>query len=98
MSSCIYVQIALRIYNSFLYQKYEGGIFMDKRVTYTHFGHTKFDKENFKEIKNRPMCIKPSGGFWASRTDAKYGWKEWNENNCFSACNNNHRVFRGRLD
>ena len=65
---------------------------MDKRVTYTHFGHTKFDKENFKEIKNRPMCIKPSGGFWASRTDAKYGWKEWNENNCFSACNNNNKI------
>lgn len=65
---------------------------MNKDVTYTHYGCTKFDKEKFRPIKNRDAFIKPYGGFWASRTDAEYGWKDWNENNCYSSCDENNRV------
>lgn len=65
---------------------------MNKDVTYTHYGHTQFNKENFREIKNREAFIKPYGGFWASRTDAEYGWKDWNKNNHFASCNEENKI------
>ena len=65
---------------------------MDKRVTYTHFGSKEFNKERFRKIENRDAFNKPSGGFWASRDGAEYGWKEWNENNCFATCNENNKI------
>lgn len=65
---------------------------MKNRPVYVHYGHKKFDKALFESIKNRAHFIKPSGGFWASRTDAKYGWKEWNESSEFVNCDDNFKI------
>lgn len=56
---------------------------MDK---YIHYGHTKFDINLFCPIKNRTMFSKPFGGFWASKKNALYGWKDWCENENFMEC------------
>lgn len=56
---------------------------MDK---YIHYGHTKFDINLFCPIKNRTMFSKPFGGFWASKVNALYGWKDWCENENFMEC------------
>lgn len=52
-------------------------------VTYIHYGHKEFDINKFETPKNRAWCNKPRGGFWASRTDAKHGWKHWCEQEAF---------------
>lgn len=44
---------------------------------YVHYGHKNFDNDLFKPIKNISNFSKPKGGLWASRLDAKYGWREW---------------------
>lgn len=44
---------------------------------YVHYGHKNFDNDLFKPIKNISNFSKPKGGLWASRIDAKYGWREW---------------------
>lgn len=46
-------------------------------MKYIHYGHDKFEKERFQEIKNRPYMTKPFGGFWASRKNSDEGWKDW---------------------
>ena len=64
---------------------------MEKPI-YVHYGHKKFCKEMCKPIENIQLFTKPKGGFWASRIDAKFGWKDWcideefrdiDENNAF---------------
>ncbi len=55
-------------------------------VEYVHYGHKEFSKELFQPIKNREMFPKPTGGFWASRTNALYGWKDWCKDNDFGDC------------
>ena len=55
-------------------------------VEYIHYGHNKFDLSQFKPIRNEKFMNKPYGGLWASRTDAKYGWKDWNEHEQFRVC------------
>lgn len=55
-------------------------------VEYIHYGHKEFSKELFQPIKNREMFSKPTGGFWASRVNALYGWKEWCNDNDFGDC------------
>ena len=50
--------------------------------TYIHYGTKAFMPELFVPIKNR-YFVKPEGGLWASPADAKYGWKEWNEDSGF---------------
>lgn len=57
------------------------------KTKYIHYGHTKFEPDRFKEIKNRFFFVKPSGGFWASPVDAKWGWKDWCEAEDFRECN-----------
>lgn len=54
--------------------------------TYIHYGQKNFDRNLFAPIENKPYFTKPSGGLWASRTDAKYSWKDWCENNDFVEC------------
>lgn len=49
-------------------------------VYYEHYfrGETKeFSPDLIKPIKNIPYFCKPLGGFWASRIDAVYGWRQW---------------------
>lgn len=53
---------------------------------YIHYGHTTFDKDKFQQIRNVPIWVKPSGGLWASATDARYGWKDWCEEDEFREC------------
>lgn len=55
-------------------------------VEYVHYGHKEFSKELFQPIKNREMFSKPTGGFWASRVNALYGWKDWCKDNDFWDC------------
>lgn len=55
-------------------------------TTYIHYGHTEFKKDLFQPIQNRPMWNKPSGGLWASATDAERGWKQWAEAEDFMVC------------
>lgn len=55
-------------------------------VEYVHYGHKEFLKELFQPIKNREMFSKPTGGFWASRVNALYGWKDWCKDNDFRDC------------
>lgn len=50
--------------------------------TYIHYGTCAFMLELYEPIKNR-CFVKPEDGLWASPVDAKYGWKEWNENSHF---------------
>ena len=46
-------------------------------TTYVHYGHRYFDANLFEPIQNTRVFTKPTGGIWASRTDAKFGWKDW---------------------
>lgn len=55
-------------------------------VEYVHYGHKEFLKELFKPIKNIKMFSKPIGGFWASRVNALYGWKDFSKDNDFGDC------------
>lgn len=50
---------------------------------YIHWGHRNFDKNQFRKIENEKEWVKPIGGLWASPVDAKYGWKDWNDDNEF---------------
>lgn len=65
---------------------------MKENQIYVHYGHRKFSKEMYRPIENIQLFTKPKGGFWASRIDAKFGWKDWcideefrdiDENNAF---------------
>lgn len=47
---------------------------------YIHYGSKHLNKNLFKEIKNIPF-VKPEGGLWASNIKAKYGWREWTQDN-----------------
>lgn len=60
---------------------------MNEKV-YIHYGCTKetFDKSKVKPVGNMIIGQKPSGCFWASSEDAKFGWKEWNECEQFVSC------------
>ena len=46
-------------------------------MRYIHYGSNCFDRERFMPVKNRPDMVKPDGGLWASRENAKYGWYQW---------------------
>lgn len=48
-------------------------------MKYIHYGHKTFDLNQFQKVKNQDCIPKPSGGLWASREDAAYGWREWSE-------------------
>lgn len=56
-------------------------------VEYIHYGHKTFDKSRFSPVRNVEYRNKPYGGLWASRICAKYGWKEWNNDEQFRECN-----------
>lgn len=46
-------------------------------MKYIHYGNNKFDINKFETISNNPIIpTKPLGGFWASRIDSPYSWKD----------------------
>lgn len=53
------------------------------KVKYVHYGMNCFIPKVFQPIQNIPFRNKPNGGLWASRKDARFGWKEWSEENEF---------------
>lgn len=53
---------------------------------YIHYGHKNFNLSSFIKIKNIEYNTKPQGGLWASKIDAKYGWKNWCKDNSFCNC------------
>ena len=57
-----------------------------KDEIYIHYGHKSFDNELFDEIKNECAWVKPIGGLWASNINAKYGWRDWCEEQRFREC------------
>ena len=57
---------------------------------YIHYGHKYFDIAAFEPIKNMHSMTKPRGGLWASSVKAKFGWKEWNDENEFRECNSEY--------
>ena len=71
------------------------GNFMSK--TYIHYGHSSFDRESFNHIKRHDISTKPSGGLWGSPIKAKYGWKNWCQDNEFRECLEENS-FRFKLD
>lgn len=56
------------------------------RNEYIHYGHTVFDRNKFKPIKNHFYLPKPEGGFWASPVKTKWGWKDWCKAEKFCEC------------
>lgn len=57
-----------------------------QKTIYKHYFRgleSDFSKEVFKPIKNINF-VKPEGGFWASAINAKYGWKQWCNDECES--------------
>ena len=46
-------------------------------MQYIHYGDDNFDINKFIPISNRSEATKPFGGFWGSRKNADFAWKEW---------------------
>jgi hypothetical protein len=59
-------------------------------VKYIHYGHKNFSRELFRPIRDVPYLTKPEGGLWASRKNAKYGWKDWCRDSDFRNCNDDN--------
>lgn len=62
-------------------------------MKYIHYGDNKFDINKFNHIVNRPEFTKPIGGFWGSRVNAEFGWKDWCIENEFKADLDNYFEF-----
>lgn len=46
-------------------------------MKYIHYGNDKFDINKFENISNDSIVpTKPLGGFWASRLECNYSWKD----------------------
>ena len=54
--------------------------------TYIHYGCCEFKREKFVMPSTRKYNNKPNGGLWASDVNAKYGWKNWCEENDWDGC------------
>lgn len=50
---------------------------------YIHYGHPFYNKDFVNKIENVMCFVKPYGGLWASRVNAKYGWYDWCTDNEF---------------
>jgi len=53
---------------------------------FIHYGASYYDPEKFKPITNDPYFTKPQGGLWASPVNARFGWKQWCEQEQYSGC------------
>lgn len=65
-------------------------------IEYIHYGSNKFYPSLFISPSNTTgLRNKPIGGLWASRTDAKSGWKDWCIQENFVDCDeeNSFRFF-----
>lgn len=54
--------------------------------TYIHYGHKEFNIDKFMPPKSRQWHNKPMGGLWASKVGARFGWKNWCEQNDYDWC------------
>ena len=63
-------------------------------VKYITYGITKedFSKERFHKNFRGTLPCKPLYGLWASRADAKYGWKDWCADSGFKKCNDSNKM------
>ena len=61
-----------------------GGYHLQK---YIHYGCSQYDKYQFVDVSNKDYFNKPNGGLWASPVDARYGWKQWCNDENFRECN-----------
>ncbi len=59
-------------------------------IEYIHYGANKFDINKFEIIQNSVYFNKPIGGLWASPIDAKFGWREWCEEQDFRDCDDDN--------
>lgn len=55
-------------------------------IHYSRKGWRHFDPTIFQEVRNQPSFEKPTGGFWGSPVNAKYGWKDWCKDEAFIDC------------
>lgn len=69
-----------------------------EKIVFVHYDDMPFDRNSILPIQNTPFTgfTKPYGGFWASREDASFGWKEWCQREEFDGFSDNH-VFRFTL-
>lgn len=58
---------------------------------YIHYGHEMFDNNLFIDISNMECFPKPKGGLWGTPLNARFGWKEWCEQEKFEQFNENIR-------
>lgn len=43
-----------------------------------HYGAKEFNANLFSKVRNRePLWVKPTGGFWCSPVNSKYGWVDF---------------------
>lgn len=56
------------------------------RVEYIHYGSTVFLPSAVAPIRNTKMMSKPHGGFWGTRANSEFGWKEWCMKEGFRQC------------
>ena len=55
-------------------------------MIYVHYGHNKYDEDQFVPIQNFIKWVKPNGGLWASPVESPHGWKNWNETSNYMQC------------
>jgi hypothetical protein len=53
---------------------------------YIHYGCPQYDQNQFVDISNKEYFNKPNGGLWASPVYARYGWKQWCDDEQFREC------------
>lgn len=64
---------------------------------YIHYGDKEFKEKLFMPINNKDFFVKPLGGLWASRDNARYGWIKWCKDEKFNLnkySENNYFKFR----
>ena len=64
---------------------------------YEHLGHSSFNRDLFRPIRNRKNWVKPDGGLWASPTSADFGWSDWTKSNDFELDRYTEDSFRFQL-
>lgn len=56
------------------------------KPVYIHYGAMEFEPTKGFPIKNRECFTKPTGGLWASRKSATFGWRDWCHREDYDFC------------